>query len=130
MCVLQVCKMHCVCQDSRNNTYTCLRYRSNSIDYKYCEFEDDDVSTDDSPTEVTMETKVKGLITDICFLLTVTLYRLCSPYCFIVFFWFCLNFVLLPTKLNFPIWRIHSFLHKHFCSATSFILFVKSEAKL
>ncbi|XP_048242354.1 N-acetylglucosamine-6-sulfatase-like isoform X3 [Haliotis rufescens] len=54
---MMVCKMHCVCQDSRNNTYTCLRYRSNSVDYKYCEFEDDNVSTDDSPTEVTMETK-------------------------------------------------------------------------
>ena len=31
----------CVCQDSTNNTYTCLRYKSDQENYRYCKFVDD-----------------------------------------------------------------------------------------
>jgi len=31
----------CVCQDSANNTYSCLRVRTGAANYRYCEFLDD-----------------------------------------------------------------------------------------
>jgi len=31
----------CVCQDSTNSTYTCLRYKSDIENYRYCKFIDD-----------------------------------------------------------------------------------------
>lgn len=39
-------EMDCICEDSRNNTYTCLRFLplNGSKNYLYCEFDDKIVS--------------------------------------------------------------------------------------
>ncbi|ESO99586.1 hypothetical protein LOTGIDRAFT_238806 [Lottia gigantea] len=37
---LFVCHSHCECQDSWNNTYSCLRVVKPGMNYKYCEIED------------------------------------------------------------------------------------------
>ena len=45
MIALQNCFPDCVCEDSFNNTYTCVRTISKSYNLMYCEFADHEVGT-------------------------------------------------------------------------------------
>ncbi|GFS00117.1 N-acetylglucosamine-6-sulfatase-like [Elysia marginata] len=33
-------RFHCICQDSKNNTYGCIRYDNSKESFKFCEFQD------------------------------------------------------------------------------------------
>uniref|UniRef100_A0A2C9LWR7 N-sulphoglucosamine sulphohydrolase C-terminal domain-containing protein n=1 Tax=Biomphalaria glabrata TaxID=6526 RepID=A0A2C9LWR7_BIOGL len=39
---LAQCDTHCVCRDSWNNTYGCIRYETQQNSYKYCALQDTD----------------------------------------------------------------------------------------
>ena len=41
----QNCFPDCVCEDSKNNTYTCVRTMSSEQNLVYCQFDDDVVRT-------------------------------------------------------------------------------------
>ena len=44
MIYLQNCNNHCVCEDSKNNTFACIVQLSQANHMKYCEFIDTEVS--------------------------------------------------------------------------------------
>ena len=41
--LLQECFPDCVCEDSYNNTYACVRTVASSANLQYCEFDDNEV---------------------------------------------------------------------------------------
>lgn len=43
MLSLQECFPDCVCEDSYNNTYACVRTVSQNANLQYCEFDDNEV---------------------------------------------------------------------------------------
>ena len=42
--ILQQCHPECICEDSRNNTYRCLRVINDSLNVLHCNFLDEEVS--------------------------------------------------------------------------------------
>lgn len=46
LCLPKECFPDCVCEDSYNNTYACVRTFSPSANLQYCEFDDNEVQTD------------------------------------------------------------------------------------
>ena len=48
---LQNCGPLCVCEDSLNNTYVCVRLMDGKLNLMYCEFSDAEVLIDRGPTQ-------------------------------------------------------------------------------